>query len=88
MRLFNQSGFLVIKKQGIPAPFPLAIGNNLFSKALLSINKFLIWIAKNLFSYQIYIEAKAMPSIETLLYKTLQESETRLSNKLGNEINQ
>jgi hypothetical protein len=78
IRLFKQSGFQVVNSNGIPAPFPLAIGNNFLSHLLLKFNTFLIRFAKGLFSYQILIEARATPSLDTLLYKTMQESETRL----------
>ena len=77
-RLFKQSGFQVITSYGIPAPFPLAIGNNFLSRLLLKVNTFFIRLAKGLFSYQIFIEAKAIPSLYALLYKTMQESKNRL----------
>jgi hypothetical protein len=60
-------GFEVIKKQGIPAPFPLAVGKGKFAGFLLWVNKFLILISKSLFSYQIAVIAKPLPTLEHLL---------------------
>ena len=60
-------GYEVIKKQGIPAPFPLAVGKGKIASFLLWANKFLILISKTLFSYQIAIIAKPLPTLEHLL---------------------
>ena len=65
--LLEQHGFFITKSYGMPAPFPLAIGNNLISKTLIAINSFLIKFSKGLFSYQIYYEIEPNVSLETLL---------------------
>jgi 2-polyprenyl-3-methyl-5-hydroxy-6-metoxy-1,4-benzoquinol methylase len=65
--LLEQHGFSITKSYGIPAPFPLAIKNNLIAKTLISINSFLIKLSKGLFSYQIYYEIEPNVSLETLL---------------------
>jgi 2-polyprenyl-3-methyl-5-hydroxy-6-metoxy-1,4-benzoquinol methylase len=65
--LVEQFGFSITKVHGIPAPFPLAVGNNIFGKTLIYINSLLIKISKGLFSYQIYYEIKPDTSLETLL---------------------
>ena len=65
--LLEQQGFFIKKSYGIPAPFPLAVGNNLLGKALIGINSFLIRLSKGLFSYQIYYEIEPNVSLETLL---------------------
>jgi 2-polyprenyl-3-methyl-5-hydroxy-6-metoxy-1,4-benzoquinol methylase len=61
------NGYEVIKKQGIPAPFPLAVGPGKIARFLLWINKILIFISKTLFSYQIAVIAKPLPTLEHLL---------------------
>ena len=66
-QLIEQFGFSITKTYGIPAPFPLAVGNNIIGKSLIYINLFLIKISKRLFSYQIYYEIKPDVSLETLL---------------------
>ena len=68
-KLISQSGFKFQFLTGIPAPYPLAIGDNLVSRMLISINKFLILLSKSLFSFQIYSEIKPETSIELLLEK-------------------
>ena len=68
-KLIFQSSFKFQFLTGIPAPYPLAIGENFLSKLLISINKFLILLSKNLFSFQIYSEIKPETSIELLLEK-------------------
>ncbi|PKL48516.1 MAG: glycosyltransferase/methyltransferase [Candidatus Riflebacteria bacterium HGW-Riflebacteria-2] len=73
-RLFEQCGYIVTKMEGIPAPFPKAIGKNALSALLININSFLIKMNMGLFSYQIYIEAKPTPTVNELLKLSLRES--------------
>lgn len=72
--LLEQNGYVVKVVKGVPAPFPKAIGLNVFSKALLSINNFLIYLFKSMFSYQIYVEAVPTPLVENLLDHTIHTS--------------
>lgn len=65
--LVEQNGFFITKSYGIPAPFPLAVGNNIVGKTLIYINSLLIKISKGLFAYQIYYEIEPNVSLETLL---------------------
>ena len=67
IRTLEINGFEVIKKHGIPAPFPLAVGKGKFAGALLWLNKIFIVISKSLFSYQIAVIAKPLPTLEHLL---------------------
>jgi 2-polyprenyl-3-methyl-5-hydroxy-6-metoxy-1,4-benzoquinol methylase len=69
--LFEQAGYEVIEMQGIPAPYPKALGDNLAGRVLLWINMALIYISRGLFSYQIFIRASAKPSVEHLLSETI-----------------
>jgi hypothetical protein len=66
-RALVQAGFDVIETKGVPAPYPLAIGDNLISRALLAINHLLIRISRGLFSYQIFMRVSARPTLELLL---------------------
>lgn len=66
-RLLNSTGFETLKIQGIPAPFPEAIGTNLFSRLFLKVNSFLILIWRGLFSYQIACTVRPRPMVEHLL---------------------
>ena len=72
--LLSQNGFSIISKKGIPAPYPLAIGENLISRILININIFLIKISKTIFSYQIMYTAVPNVSLENLMQKADRES--------------
>ncbi len=66
-RTLKLAGYEIISTSGIPAPYPLAIGDNWLSRFLLLVNRSLIFISKGLFSYQIAIIAKPLPTLEHLL---------------------
>jgi len=75
--LFEQTGFKIEEMRGIPAPFPKAVGNNGLGRFLISLNQFGIQILRGVFSYQIYVRARALPTVSTLLRQT-QESSAEL----------
>jgi hypothetical protein len=64
----------VIAERGVPAPFPLALGMNPWSRLLLLVNRGLIALAKGLFSYQICLRARALPDAKHLLKETIMSS--------------
>ncbi|MDE1889121.1 MAG: glycosyltransferase [Planctomycetota bacterium] len=66
-KLLKQCGYKIVKTKGIPAPFPKAIGLNLFSKILLKTNELLIHILKGLFSFQIFMVATPISTVEAIL---------------------
>ena len=68
-KLIEDSNFQIVKTKGIPAPFPLAIGNNLLSKILINLNSLAINIWKSFFSYQILLKIKPNKSLDLLLKK-------------------
>jgi glycosyltransferase involved in cell wall biosynthesis len=76
-RLLEGNGFEITTMRGVPAPFPLALGDNTFSRLLIKINLWLIALSKGLFSYQILIVAKPRPSLRWLLSKTREETHLR-----------
>ena len=78
-KLFEQAGYRVDEMTGIPAPFPLALGDTWLARALLAVNKTLIRLSKSLFSYQILLVARPTPSLDWLLERTLQASEDRIA---------
>ncbi len=75
--LLKQYDFQIIKSNGIPAPFPLAIGENFLSKILINANLFLIKLSKNLFSFQIFLEVKPGISLEILLERAKKNIENK-----------
>ena len=72
--LLEQAGYEVMEERGIPAPFPLALGQNRRSRVLLRINQVLLLISKRLFAYQICIRARPLPDARHLLKKTISRS--------------
>jgi glycosyltransferase involved in cell wall biosynthesis len=75
--LFRQCGFEVQVMRGVPAPFPKALGEGRVSRALVRLNQALNRLAKGLFSYQIYMEATPLPTLEALLDDSISSSSAR-----------
>ncbi|HEY2384024.1 MAG TPA: bifunctional glycosyltransferase/class I SAM-dependent methyltransferase [Terriglobia bacterium] len=71
-RLFEQAGYRIDEIRGIPAPFPLAVGNKILGRLLLKLNRLLIHLSKGLFSYQILMVVAPLPSSEWLLSQAIQ----------------
>ena len=72
--LLTQSGYKVLEIQGIPAPFPLALGDNLLARLLVRLNSALIGLSKGFFAYQIFVRAEARPTVNNLLHETISGS--------------
>jgi hypothetical protein len=72
--LLEQAGYEVMEERGIPAPFPLALGQNRWSLVLLRINQVLLLISKRLFAYQICLRARPLPDARHLLKETVSSS--------------
>jgi SAM-dependent methyltransferase len=77
-RALMQAGFDILETRGIPGPYPLAIGDNWLSRALLFINRVLIRFSRGLFAYQIFMRAKPQPSLQSLLNSAERESQIRV----------
>jgi glycosyltransferase involved in cell wall biosynthesis len=76
-RLFEQSGFRIERVWGVPAPFPLAMRDGLASRTLLKFNQALIAVWRRMFSYQMVMEVRPMPSLDFLLLSAYRESVAR-----------
>ena len=72
--LLEQAGYEVLEAHGVPAPYPLALGQNYWSRALLALNRWLIKLRKGLFAYQICVRARALPHPRHLLKETVSGS--------------
>lgn len=72
-RLWEQAGFVVDRIEGIPAPFPLALGDVRSARALLWVNRRLIRLRRQMFSYQIF--ATLRPPVD--LNRLIEASEAR-----------
>jgi hypothetical protein len=72
--LFEQTGYQLLEVKGIPAPFPKAVGENFLGHTLVKINQVLIKFLPKVFSYQIFVRAKALPTVPALLHETITTS--------------
>ncbi|NIP23379.1 MAG: glycosyltransferase [Phycisphaerae bacterium] len=79
-RTLELCGYELLSKKGIPAPFPLAIGDGWLARFLLQINRFFIFFSKSLFSYQIAVTARPLPTLEHLLKDAHEAKEQKLSD--------
>jgi 2-polyprenyl-3-methyl-5-hydroxy-6-metoxy-1,4-benzoquinol methylase len=66
-RLFEQSGFEIVELTGVPAPFPLALGDTLLARVLLSMHQGLIRVSRRLFAFQIFAIVRSKPGLAYLL---------------------
>jgi glycosyltransferase involved in cell wall biosynthesis len=66
-RLLRSTGYDVVEVHGIPAPYPLAIGDNAVSRLLLAVNQFLNLFARGLFAYQMAFVVRPRPMLRHLL---------------------
>lgn len=66
-RALEISGYRVERVEGIPAPMPLAIAHRGLALWLLNVNRWLIKLNKRLFSYQIAVVARPLPTLDTLI---------------------
>jgi hypothetical protein len=65
--------------RGVPAPFPLALGDNVLGRAALAANVALIRLSRTLFSYQILIVAETTPDLEFVLSQAKRSERPRPS---------
>ncbi len=75
-RAVRQAGFDIVERVGVPGPFPLALGNNFFSRTLMALNRLLIHVSRGLFSYQMFLRVRPQPSLRLLL-RTAEEHSAR-----------
>jgi hypothetical protein len=78
-RLFEQAGYRVEEIVGVPAPVPLALGNSRLARFLLKLNQILIKASKTLFSYQIFMVVRPLPSVDTLMEQTAEATVDRIA---------
>lgn len=75
--LMEQGGFEVVTMRGVPAPFPIPLGDRPLSRRLVRLNKALIALARGLFAYQIFMIARARPSLDALLASSQEHAALR-----------
>jgi hypothetical protein len=62
--LLEQTGYEMVEVHGVPAPFPLTMGNTRWSRALLKLNQLLLRISKPMFAHQFCVRAR--PSLSNV----------------------
>ena len=65
-KLIENSNFSIVETRGVPAPYPLAVGENFIGKFLISLNNFFIRLWKSMFAYQIICKIKPNKSLDIL----------------------
>jgi len=65
--LLERNGYAVRAVEGIPAPYPKAIGLGVVSRCLLACNGWLIRCNRRVFAYQFFIHARPKPTLRDLL---------------------
>jgi glycosyltransferase involved in cell wall biosynthesis len=76
-RTLIQGGYKIVEEKGIPAPFYLALGETRMADFLIGMNRLLIKLSKNLFSYQVAVIAKPNPTLEVLLERAVQSGQEK-----------
>lgn len=66
-RTLRSTGYDIVDVQAIPAPYPLAVGDNPVSRGLLRLNQMLNTISRGLFAYQMAFVARPRPMLNHLL---------------------
>jgi SAM-dependent methyltransferase len=84
-RTLEINGYEVLTKRGIPAPFPLAVGDGRLARFLLLINRALIFLSKSLFAYQIAVVARPLPTLEHLLEDAHEAKKDKLKDSVSEE---
>ena len=72
--LLEQTGYEVVEMRGLPAPFPLAVGDSRWSRTLVKVNQLLLRVSKHLFSYKICIRARPLTQARPWPEQTISES--------------
>ena len=76
-RFLAAAGYKVLRLRGVPAPFPLAVGDNFVGRSLVAVNRLLILLLPGLFSYQIFAEITPLSTTRHLLRHVLLKSGER-----------
>lgn len=73
--LLEQIGYEVLEARGVPAPFPKALGDHAFSRALVRLNELAIHLSRRVFAYQVFLRVRPRPTVQSLLAATRRHSE-------------
>jgi len=85
-QLFEQAGYRIEENRGSSGAISLALGNTWFARLLVNVNKVLIRISKSLFSYQIFMVVRPLPSLGSLLQRTTEATRERTQTQLNSDV--
>jgi glycosyltransferase involved in cell wall biosynthesis len=69
-RVFRQSGFAVSSIEGVPAPFPLALGDGPRARMLLRMNQLAIKFLPRVFSFQFFVDLQPPADLDHLIQQS------------------
>ena len=69
-RILQESGFAIESVRGVPAPVPLVVKSRFWCGLLMGTQALLLKVSRGLFSYQIYMVARPLATVPTLLEMT------------------
>lgn len=75
-RMLTYVGYEVLEVKGVPAPVQMVLGSGVIGRVATALNSLLVRLWRNLFAYQIFIVARALPTIAALLDDARQYQET------------
>ncbi len=78
-RLLKETGFVVEKEVGIPAPVPLVVQSPFWQKFLMRAQSLAMKLSRGLFSYQMLMVVRPLPTLDTLLADTHRHSAQKSS---------
>ncbi|MSU22437.1 MAG: glycosyltransferase [Opitutus sp.] len=76
-RLLKETGFVVEREIGIPAPAPLVVQSPFWQKMAMRIQGLLIKVSRGLFAYQMLMVVRPLPTLETLAAQTRRHSDDK-----------
>jgi 2-polyprenyl-3-methyl-5-hydroxy-6-metoxy-1,4-benzoquinol methylase len=66
-RMLTCLGYEILEVRGVPAPVQLVLGPGVIGRVATALNSILVRLWRNLFAYQIFIVARALPTVSNLL---------------------
>ncbi len=64
---FAEAAFLISGIEGIPAPFPLALGDGPKARLLLRLNRLAIKVLPRVFSFQFFVDLQTPADLDNLI---------------------
>ena len=73
-RLLRETGFVVERETGIPAPIPLVVRSPFWQRALMGLQAALIRVSRGLFAYQMLMVVRPLPTLSRLMNEAQKHS--------------